>query len=135
MPGPHYSGWSVPEEVPSANVTGADAPNGISRDGLSLYFQRRNPGTGEDMYVVHRPDLEAEWGEPVRLPDGENTNANEQPSDSCNPCVLLLSRKGDTDKASHVKSWLILELQPARIGGYDTWLTSLVPSELWSESA
>jgi hypothetical protein len=31
-----------------------------------------------DLYVVHRPNLEADWGEPVKLPDGINTDADER---------------------------------------------------------
>ena len=76
--GPRYSEWSSPVSVPGLNTAAAEYPNSISRDGLSLYFQRINPGTGEDLYVVHRPDSEADWGVPVKLPDGINTSANER---------------------------------------------------------
>ena len=76
--GPRYSEWSVPIRVPGLNTSAAEYPNGISRDGLSLYFQRTSTATGEDLYVVHRPDLESSWGVPIKLPDTINTNANER---------------------------------------------------------
>ena len=75
-----YSGWSKPEFVEGVNTDAAEYPNGISRDGLSLYFQRRTVGTvtGEDLYVAHRPDLESAWGEPVKLPATINSDFNER---------------------------------------------------------
>lgn len=76
--GPRYLEWSTPLRVPELNTSSAEYPNGISRNGLSLYFQRANPGTGEDLYVVHRPDLEAPWGTPIKLPDTINSSANER---------------------------------------------------------
>ena len=78
LAGPRYSTWSTPQRVPGVNTTSAEYPNGISRDGLGLYFQRANPGTGEDLYVVHRPDLEANWGTPIKLPDTINSSANDR---------------------------------------------------------
>lgn len=76
--GPRYSDWSFPQELPQLNTAVAEAPNGISRDGLSLYFQRANAGTNEDLYVVHRPDLESPWGVPIKLPDTINSVSNER---------------------------------------------------------
>lgn len=76
--GPRYSDWSKPVSVAGVNTLSAEYPNGISRDGLSLYFQRVNPGTGEDLYVVHRPDLESNWSPPVKLPDTVNSNYNDR---------------------------------------------------------
>jgi hypothetical protein len=64
--------------VQSLVTTAIELPNGISRNGLSLYFHRINPGTNEDLYVVHRPSPESDWGVPVKLPDGINTNANDR---------------------------------------------------------
>lgn len=51
-----------------------------SRNGLSLYFQRNNGATStrEDLYVVHRPDLESDWGVPVKLPDTINSAFNDR---------------------------------------------------------
>jgi WD40-like Beta Propeller Repeat len=76
--GPHYSAWSQPQVVSGLNTSLPEYPNGISRDGLSLYFQRANPVTGEDLYVAHRPDHEADWRVPVQLPDTINTSYNER---------------------------------------------------------
>jgi hypothetical protein len=77
MSGPLFTRWSVPEPVEALNTFSDEVPMCISRDGLSLYIQRTNPVTDRDLYVVHRPDLEAEWGAPVKLPNTINTNAEE----------------------------------------------------------
>ena len=71
------SGWSVPEPVEALNTTLPDLPMCISPDGLSLYFLRQSPVTGYDVYVAHRPDLEADWRAPVKLPDAINTSADD----------------------------------------------------------
>lgn len=76
--GPRYSDWLQPQVVSVLNTSLPEYPNGISRDGLSLYFQRTNPVTGEDLYVAHRPDHEADWGAPVQLPKTINTSSNER---------------------------------------------------------
>ena len=75
--GPLFTGWSAPEPVQALNTSWNELPGDISRDGLSLYFFRNNPITGNDVYVVHRPDLEADWGTPVKLPNTINTSAND----------------------------------------------------------
>ena len=76
---PRYSDWSTPTYAGSINTADLEFPNGISRDGLSLYFQRGAALTsGEDLYVVHRPDTEADWGVPVRLPPTVNSSANDR---------------------------------------------------------
>jgi hypothetical protein len=76
--GPWYSGWSKPEPVAGLNTSFFEYPNGISRDGLSLYFQRTSASSGEDLYVVHRPDLESDWGVPIKLPDTVNSSSNDR---------------------------------------------------------
>jgi hypothetical protein len=76
--GPFYSDWSTPVLVSELKTAAADFPNCISRDGLSLYFHRVNSDTREDLYVVHRADTETNWGVPIKLPIGVNTNANER---------------------------------------------------------
>lgn len=75
--GPLYSTWSVPEPVDALNTYLSDAPMSISRDGLSLYFIRQSSFTGYDVYVAHRPDVEADWGAPVKLPNGINSSADD----------------------------------------------------------
>lgn len=76
--GPRFSNWSAPAVVSGLNTSASEYPNGISRDGLSLYFQRTNPGTGEDLYVAHRPDVSVGWDVPIKLPETINTNFNER---------------------------------------------------------
>jgi hypothetical protein len=46
--GPRYSDWSTPTYAGSINTVDLEFPNGISRDGLSLYFQRGNSLTSEE---------------------------------------------------------------------------------------
>jgi hypothetical protein len=105
--GPWFSDWSKPGPVAGLNTSFQDVPNGISRDGLSLYFQRTNPGTGEDLYVVHRPDLESNWGVPIKLPETINSTF--------------------TDRAAFVSSdghWLFFSSdRPGGIGGNDLYLS------------
>jgi hypothetical protein len=79
-PSLRYSDWSTPTNAGAPiNTLELEFPNGISRDGLSLYFQRGNAAiSGEDLYVVHRRDTDADWGAPVALPPTINTSANER---------------------------------------------------------
>lgn len=105
--GPRYSEWSTPTRVPGLNAPSADYPNGISRDGLTLYFQRTSPGTGDDLYVVHRRDLEASWGTPVKLPDTVNSSSNDRGA--------FVSADGH---------WLFLSSdRPGGIGGNDLYVS------------
>ncbi|MCU0252429.1 MAG: hypothetical protein MUE61_19735 [Vicinamibacterales bacterium] len=76
--GPWYSTWSVPAFVTEVNSPKAEFPNSISRDGLSLYFQRADAAGDENLYVAHRADLESPWAVPVKLPDGVNSGANDR---------------------------------------------------------
>jgi hypothetical protein len=76
--GPIYSSWSVPEPVEVLNTYRSDLPMCLSRDGLSLYFLRTSAVTSYDVYVTHRPDLEADWGAPVKLPNGINSSADDR---------------------------------------------------------
>jgi hypothetical protein len=76
--GPVYSSWSVPEPLPALNSALQDLPCCISPDGLSIYVMRTSSVTGQDLYVAHRPDPQADWSAPVKLPNGINTSANER---------------------------------------------------------
>jgi hypothetical protein len=71
---PRYSDWSNPVPVTAVNTADFEFPNTISRDGLSLYFQRGSttPET-EDLYVVHRATRESAWGSPIKLPSTVNS--------------------------------------------------------------
>jgi hypothetical protein len=116
--GPHYSDWSQPQVVSVLNTSLAEYPNGISRDGLSLYFQRANPVTGEDLYVAHRSDHEADWGVPVQLPDTINTRYNER--------AAFVSADGH---------WLYFASdRPGGMGGFDlyiSWRTNVHEDNAW----
>lgn len=72
---PSFSQWATPEPVQSLNTSESELPMCISRDGLSLYFFRVDPVTDQDIYVVHRVSPEADWGVPVKLPNGVNSTA------------------------------------------------------------
>jgi hypothetical protein len=78
--GPRYSDWSNAVPITAVNTADFEFPNTISRDGLSLYFQRGNPLTeAEDVYVVHRATRETAWGSPSRLPSTVNSaSANDR---------------------------------------------------------
>ena len=107
QPGPHYSDWSAPVPVSALNTTLTEFPNGISRDALSLYFQRRNNATGEDLYVAHRPDAESDWNPPIKLPATINSNYN--------------------DRAAYISAdehWLLFSSdRPGGVGGNDLYIS------------
>jgi hypothetical protein len=117
--GPQYSEWSTPTEVEGVNTTALEFPNGLSRDGLSLYYQRAE-ATGEDLFVVHRPDLDSPWGSPVRLPDGVNSSANDR--------AAFVSPDGH---------WLFLASnRPGGAGDYDlymSWRAHVHDDGAWEE--
>lgn len=80
---PALGPWATPVPFEPANSAGRDAPNGVSADGLTLYFQRGDPAATdpsgrEDIWVVRRPHVFARWGEPQKLPDTVNSDANER---------------------------------------------------------
>jgi len=76
---PRYSDWSEPVYVAATNTSDLDFPNAISRDGLSLYFQRGTAATsGEDLYVVHRESVDGPWSAPIKLPATVNSAANDR---------------------------------------------------------
>lgn len=103
---PRYSDWSTPEKLTAVNSALLEFPNDISRDGLSLYFQR---GTGlavaEDIWVSRRPSRESPWGAPDRLPDTVNSAFNDR--------AATLSPDGH---------WLFFASdRPGGQGGFDIW--------------
>lgn len=74
-----YSAWSTPMALDAVNTAELEFANGVSRDGLSFYFQRGDAAvSGEDIWVVHRDDKHAPWGTPERLPDTVNSGYNDR---------------------------------------------------------
>jgi Tol biopolymer transport system component len=74
-----FSAWSEPVSLgPLINSGFGDQNAALSKDGLSLYFASNRPGLGgTDIWVSHRPDLDAPWSEPVDLGSPVNSSANE----------------------------------------------------------
>jgi hypothetical protein len=117
--GPQYSEWSAPTEIDGVNTPALEFPNGLSRDGLTLYYQRAE-ATGEDLFVVHRPDLDSPWGSPARLPDGVNSSANDR--------AAFVSPDGH---------WLFFASnRPGGVGDYDlytSWRAHVHDDGAWEE--
>lgn len=76
---PPYSGWSSGEAFTAVNTAELEFANGISKDGLTFYFQRGNATTsGEDIWIVQREATDAPWGTPQKLPATVNSTANDR---------------------------------------------------------
>jgi hypothetical protein len=74
---PRYSPWSTPTYFGAVNTAALEFANAISKDGLSFYFQRGDAAVnGEDIWVVHRPSVNADWGEPQKLSDNVNSSTS-----------------------------------------------------------
>lgn len=76
----HYSSWSTPIAFDEVNTSSnLEFANGISKDGLSFYFQRGDfLVQGEDIWVIHREHKDAPWGMPEKLPDTVNSAYNDR---------------------------------------------------------
>jgi len=81
-----FSAWSEPVSLGATiNTSSNDQQATLSKDGLTLYFASNRPGsmpdaTGAralDIWVAHRADIEAPWGEPVNLGAPINTPLSE----------------------------------------------------------
>jgi hypothetical protein len=76
-----FSDWSSPSNVgPPVNSSFVEQGPGISKDGLSLYFQCMNcPGGigGVDIWVSRRASVDEPWGAPQNLGPIINTTSNE----------------------------------------------------------
>jgi hypothetical protein len=103
---PRYSDWSTPEKLAAANSTLVEFPNDISKNGLSLYFQRgTGVGVGEDIWVSRRTTRESPWGSPEPLPQTVNSSFNDR--------AATLSPDGH---------WLFFGSdRPGGEGGFDIW--------------
>ncbi len=78
---PRFSDWSTPVNLGSiVNSPFIDQGASVSKDGLSLYFHCTgcSTGTGADIYVSQRANVEDPWGPPQRLGPNINTTSNEQ---------------------------------------------------------
>jgi hypothetical protein len=72
--------WGEPVNLgPTINSSYMDANNGISADGLSLFFFSDRPGgSGSlDIWVITRTSISETWGEPVNLGSPVNSSAAE----------------------------------------------------------
>ena len=76
-----FSEWSAPVSLGAVvNSIGDDAGSSISKDGRSLYFVSNRAGGlgGLDLYVTHRPSVDAAWGPPLHLGPVVNSSGAEQ---------------------------------------------------------
>ena len=79
-----FSDWSEPVSLGAPiNTTANDQQAALSKDGLSLFFASNRPGSvpatppALDIWVSHRTDVSAPWGEPVNLGPLINTAGGE----------------------------------------------------------
>ena len=71
-----YSDWSNTTYFSEVNTQDLEFANGVSKDGLTFYFQRGNQFLNtEDIWIVQRPAEDAAWGTPTKLPDTVNSTA------------------------------------------------------------
>ena len=76
---PRYSDWSPGQPLTAVNTAELEFANGISKDGLTFYFQRGNAAIGgEDIWIVQRETTDAPWGPPQKLPASINSSANDR---------------------------------------------------------
>jgi hypothetical protein len=76
------SGFGKPVALTAVNSEADEEMPVPSADGLALYFLARDrgpDGAAIDVWVSTRADVDAEWGEPVRLGAPINTEGNEYP--------------------------------------------------------
>ena len=103
-----FSDWSEPVSLGAPiNTSANDQQAMLSKDGLSLFFASNRPGTlgALDIWVAHRADVEAPWGEPVNLGPTVNTSFGE--------FAPALSRDGH---------WLFIGTgRPVTLGSTDIW--------------
>ena len=59
---PRYSDWGNTTYFAAVNTPELEFANGISKDGLTFYFQRGNAlANGEDIWIAHRASTDAPW--------------------------------------------------------------------------
>jgi Tol biopolymer transport system component len=81
--GPHYTPWSVPENLgPAINSSFDDYGGALSKDGLSLYFTSTRPGGlgGEDLWVSWRNSTDETFGPPQNVSIANSSAADRIPA-------------------------------------------------------
>jgi hypothetical protein len=80
-PNAQFTEWSMPVNMgPVINTAANDLAVSLSRDERTLYFTSTRPGGfgGEDIWVSHRRNKNAEWESPVNLGPTINSFALER---------------------------------------------------------
>ena len=112
--------WSEPVNAgPLINSSFADGNPDISADGLTLLFNSRRPGYGDqDIWLSTRATTDEAWSEPVNLgPPINGPYFDSQPSVSTDGLSLFFS-----------------STRPGGYGEEDTWLsTRATTNDPWSE--
>jgi len=76
---PHYGDWSESTYVSPVNTAELEFASAISRDGLSLYFQRGDATVGgENIWVSHRMTVDDLWQPPEPLSANVNSGFNDR---------------------------------------------------------
>lgn len=76
---PRYGDWSEGTFLSTVNTVEFEFANAISKDGLTLYFQRGNAAiSGEDIWVARRAATDAPWEAPQKLPASINSTSNDR---------------------------------------------------------
>jgi hypothetical protein len=104
--------WGTPVNLgPPINTPFGDWGPSISYDGLSLYFDTRQPGASgaiDDIWVATRATTDDDWGNPVNL--GTTVNS---PSDDCYQSI-----------SSDELALYFSSNRPGGYGNYDLWVTT-----------
>lgn len=76
---PRYSDWFGVTYFAPVNTPASEFANGISKSGLTFYFQRGDAiANGEDIWIVQREKDGAPWGAPSKLPETINSAFNDR---------------------------------------------------------
>jgi hypothetical protein len=109
--GPRYTDWSEPVNLgPLINTPSQEQGPALSKDGLSLYFHRREGdrfSTTDDIWVSQRTSVDDAWGAPVNL--GATVNS---------------PFRDFTPTLSRDEHWLFLSSErPGGVGLADLWVS------------
>jgi hypothetical protein len=100
-----FSDWAAPVNIGMpVNSAGQDFVGSVSKNGLSLFFQR-GVNIDEELWVAHRSADDASWEVVERLPDTVNSPFNDR--------AARISPDGH---------WLVFASnRPGGLGGFDIW--------------